>query len=189
MDTTTSGGKLIFHVFGALSEFERELIRERTQAGLRADAIALRSSLHVEGPVSDVEALLVSTLGSCEVKPFNPPRAITAISAPASTGSPVFGLPPSRRPDSRRFALCRSLGDFIASPQPALVTQSNTERQQRGRAFAAEFLAPAELIRERIDGQRVCADDIDDIAAHFQVSADVIRLQIRNHGLAVIDSF
>jgi DNA invertase Pin-like site-specific DNA recombinase len=36
MDTTTSGGKLIFHVFGALSEFERELIRERTQAGLRA---------------------------------------------------------------------------------------------------------------------------------------------------------
>ena len=32
MDTTTSGGKLIFHVFGALAEFERELIRERTQA-------------------------------------------------------------------------------------------------------------------------------------------------------------
>jgi DNA invertase Pin-like site-specific DNA recombinase len=36
MDTTTSGGKLIFHVFGALAEFERELIRERTEAGLRA---------------------------------------------------------------------------------------------------------------------------------------------------------
>jgi DNA invertase Pin-like site-specific DNA recombinase len=34
IDTTTSGGKLIFHVFGALAEFERELIRERTQAGL-----------------------------------------------------------------------------------------------------------------------------------------------------------
>jgi DNA invertase Pin-like site-specific DNA recombinase len=36
IDTTTSGGKLVFHVFGALAEFERELIRERTQAGLRA---------------------------------------------------------------------------------------------------------------------------------------------------------
>src|SRR5512135_78890 len=35
IDTTTSGGKLIFHVFGALAEFERDLIRERTQAGLR----------------------------------------------------------------------------------------------------------------------------------------------------------
>src|SRR5208282_6309995 len=36
IDTTTSGGKLIFHIFGALAEFERELIRERTQAGLSA---------------------------------------------------------------------------------------------------------------------------------------------------------
>ncbi len=36
MDTTTSGGKLIFYIFGALSEFERNLIRERTQAGLAA---------------------------------------------------------------------------------------------------------------------------------------------------------
>ena len=36
MDTSTSGGQLIFHVFGALAEFERELIRERTQAGLTA---------------------------------------------------------------------------------------------------------------------------------------------------------
>jgi DNA invertase Pin-like site-specific DNA recombinase len=36
IDTTTSGGKLIFHIFGALAEFERNLIRERTLAGLAA---------------------------------------------------------------------------------------------------------------------------------------------------------
>jgi DNA invertase Pin-like site-specific DNA recombinase len=36
IDTTSSGGKLIFHMFGALAEFERNLIRERTQAGLQA---------------------------------------------------------------------------------------------------------------------------------------------------------
>jgi DNA invertase Pin-like site-specific DNA recombinase len=36
IDTTTSGGKLIFHIFGALAEFERNLIKERTQAGLTA---------------------------------------------------------------------------------------------------------------------------------------------------------
>ncbi len=36
IDTTTSGGKLIFHIFGALAEFERNLTRERTQAGLVA---------------------------------------------------------------------------------------------------------------------------------------------------------
>src|SRR5918911_675133 len=34
IDTTTSGGKLVFHIFGALAEFEREIIRERTNAGL-----------------------------------------------------------------------------------------------------------------------------------------------------------
>ena len=36
IDTTSSGGKLVFHVFGALAEFERELIGERTRAGLAA---------------------------------------------------------------------------------------------------------------------------------------------------------
>ena len=36
IDTTTSGGKLIFHIFAALAEFERSIIRERTQAGLKA---------------------------------------------------------------------------------------------------------------------------------------------------------
>jgi len=36
IDTTTPGGKLIFHIFGSLAEFERDLIRERTKAGLAA---------------------------------------------------------------------------------------------------------------------------------------------------------
>ena len=36
IDTTSSGGRLVFHVFAALAEFERNVIRERTQAGLAA---------------------------------------------------------------------------------------------------------------------------------------------------------
>ena len=36
IDTSTATGKLIFHVFGAMAEFERNLIKERTQAGLSA---------------------------------------------------------------------------------------------------------------------------------------------------------
>lgn len=36
IDTQTSGGKLVFHIFSALAEFERDLIRERTNAGLEA---------------------------------------------------------------------------------------------------------------------------------------------------------
>lgn len=38
IDTTTASGKLFIHVFGALAEFERELIRERTLAGLKSAA-------------------------------------------------------------------------------------------------------------------------------------------------------
>lgn len=36
IDTSTSGGKLVFHIFAALSEFERDVIKERTLAGLAA---------------------------------------------------------------------------------------------------------------------------------------------------------
>jgi DNA invertase Pin-like site-specific DNA recombinase len=36
IDTGSAGGKLVFHLFGALAEFERSLIRERTMAGLAA---------------------------------------------------------------------------------------------------------------------------------------------------------
>jgi DNA invertase Pin-like site-specific DNA recombinase len=36
LDTTTAGGKLIFHLFASLAEFERDLIRERTHAGWTA---------------------------------------------------------------------------------------------------------------------------------------------------------
>jgi DNA invertase Pin-like site-specific DNA recombinase len=45
IDTTSSGGKLVFHLFGALAEFERNLIRERTQAGL----VAARAAAWVGG--------------------------------------------------------------------------------------------------------------------------------------------
>lgn len=38
VDTTTPGGRLVFHLFGALAQFERDLIRERTRAGLTAAA-------------------------------------------------------------------------------------------------------------------------------------------------------
>jgi DNA invertase Pin-like site-specific DNA recombinase len=36
MDTTTPGGKLVFHVFASVAEFERDIIQERTRAGLDA---------------------------------------------------------------------------------------------------------------------------------------------------------
>ena len=53
IDTTTPGGELVFHVFAALAEFERDLIRERTAAGLaaaRARGPPRRPTLGAERP-------------------------------------------------------------------------------------------------------------------------------------------
>jgi DNA invertase Pin-like site-specific DNA recombinase len=47
IDTTTAGGRLVFHMMGALAEFERELIRERTTSGMQA---AKRRGKHVGRP-------------------------------------------------------------------------------------------------------------------------------------------
>ena len=47
IDTTTAGGRLIFHMMGALAEFQRGLIAERTTAGMRA---AKRRGKHVGRP-------------------------------------------------------------------------------------------------------------------------------------------
>src|SRR3982750_4741813 len=55
IDTTTSGGKLIFHIFGALAEFERDIIRERTNAGL--EAARARGKLRGRPPALSAEKI------------------------------------------------------------------------------------------------------------------------------------
>jgi DNA invertase Pin-like site-specific DNA recombinase len=49
IDTTTSGGKLVFHIMGALADFERTLISERTTAGIAA---ARRRGKHIGRPAA-----------------------------------------------------------------------------------------------------------------------------------------
>ena len=55
IDTTTPGGRLVFHLFGALGQFERDLIRERTRAGLAA--AAARGRKGGRKPAVDAEKL------------------------------------------------------------------------------------------------------------------------------------
>lgn len=65
IDTTSPGGKLIFHIFGALAEFERGLIRERTMAGLAAARAKGRRAGRPRrldaGGVATAQAMLSST--------------------------------------------------------------------------------------------------------------------------------
>jgi DNA invertase Pin-like site-specific DNA recombinase len=60
LDTTTSGGKLVFHVFAALAEFERDVIRERTQAGLAAARARGRRGGRPKAALSDPKQLAMA---------------------------------------------------------------------------------------------------------------------------------
>ncbi len=62
IDTTTSGGKLIFHIFGALAEFERNLIRERTMAGLQAARARGRKGGRPRKPNTDTKIVMAKRL-------------------------------------------------------------------------------------------------------------------------------
>ena len=88
---------------------------------------------------------------------------------------------------ARRFRFCRALAEAMASPDSdALITRSRSERQQRNRAFAAEFLAPSSAIKNLVRFPSVNGDDIDELAEEFGVSPRVIEHQIANHRIARI---
>lgn len=106
LDTRTSGGKLVFHVFGALAEFERDIIRERTNAGLAAarargrkggrprvldeEKTALARTLHKEGTAT---AVICATLGISRSSLYRylalPPTTATRRSHDGRTASAV----------------------------------------------------------------------------------------------------
>ena len=87
----------------------------------------------------------------------------------------------------RRFHFCRALVEVLASPgEDALLTRAHSERQQRNRAFAAEFLAPSSGLRKRISREVVDGEDIDELAVEFGVSSRVVEHQIVNHRIARI---
>lgn len=82
---------------------------------------------------------------------------------------------------SRRFHFCRGLAEVLWRPGTnALLTRAHTERQQRSRAFAAEFLAPSAGLRPRV-AHTSLDDDIDQLATEFGVSSMVIEHQLDNH--------
>ena len=177
---------------GRWEELRRALGWQRTGIPWRDgynEAKALRSRLGLNGPmVPDIVSFLNQKLGSFEIGDFVVPSRIEAISAPTRTGAPLFGYRSHLREESKRFIVCRALSDHLATGQPSLVTRSRTEHQQRNRAFAAEFLAPEEAIKERIGGDRIGDEDVEELAHEFQVSDLVIRHQIQNHKLTGFDS-
>lgn len=95
---------------------------------------------------------------------------------------------PKRRSDSKQFAFCRALFDYLvmSNGEYSMVSRLRTERQRANRAFAAELLAPHEMLRADLSGSHTTDEEIADLAADYGVSEYVIRHQLRNHGLATL---
>ena len=110
---------------------------------------------------------------------------LDALTGPNQHDNPKF-LIEKKRADSRQFAFCRATFEHLTSSPGrfAAVSKLRTDRQQMNRAFAAEFLAPHEMLKSDLSGATIGEDEIDDLAVEYGVSAFVVRHQIENHGLA-----
>ncbi len=99
--------------------------------------------------------------------------------------SPGFVLRQQSR-ENLKFVFCRALFEYFAEdhPGPALVAADYSLRQKRNRAFAAEFLVPADLLREALPANFVGPEEIDNLARRFKVSPWLVRHQLENHRLA-----
>jgi len=75
----------------------------------------------------------------------------------------------------------RALWHILAEDDPIfLVTASYTDRQKVERAFAAELLAPAHGIEQRLASEIFVEDDLEELADHFGVSVKVVEHQLHN---------
>lgn len=86
----------------------------------------------------------------------------------------------------RRFLLARALHHWLfarSTEEPhRLLTRANDWQQAASRAFAAELLAPAAAIEEKLGGTGGWEEE-EELAAHFNVSTMAIAHQLENHGL------
>jgi hypothetical protein len=93
------------------------------------------------------------------------------------------------RADAQRFEAARFIAAHIFSPNSDRwlpLTDSRTVRQVTQRAFAAEFLAPIESLKEMMDGN-FSDERIADMADEFQVSSRLICSHLANHRLITPD--
>ena len=111
----------------------------------------------------------------------------TRIHGLVGTDTPACLTAPRNNPGTR-FLQARALGDYLGrtTAGPGLLSSLATDRQAQSRAFAAEFLAPASSLRDRITSKRVDSEQVDDLGHEFRVSTELIRRQIQNHDLGDI---
>ena len=104
--------------------------------------------------------------------------------------TPACVTVPRRHSSSKRFLMARALGDFVSRREPRLgiLGSQHNDRQARSRAFAAEFLAPAEVLYGRWNVSDAPDEEVDELSREFDVSTRVIWHQIDNYERATTAS-
>lgn len=157
----------------------------------------LRQSLGLDGaPLPGTQDLAAAldqdskALEGAAPTDFGPATELDGVVARREGTDPAFSFRRSLHAESRRFLFCRALSEALCSPaSDAVLTRAPTPRQQRGRAFAAEFLAPAAALRDRVHRRFLHEDDLSDLSAEFGVSPFVIGHQLGNHEIAEVVRF
>jgi BMFP domain-containing protein YqiC len=118
-----------------------------------------------------------------------PEENVFAVIGTARDGSAHL-LSPLKSFQRGNFLIARAIyhlnaGDVATAP--VALTPAHVYRQQIGRSFAAELLAPAEALAMRIRRSSVTAEEIGKYADEFSVAPQVIQHQIENHTLADVE--
>ena len=155
----------------------------RGRLGLQSDPLPRGSELAAKlGLASD--ATLEDAVSS---RPFRA-ASVDGIMVAGPDQAPRMVLHP-RSEAAQRFHLFRGIGEYLGgtTPSSGLLSRANSERQKCNRAFAAEFLAPAEGLRQRVERHVLDGEDLEDLADTFGVSQYVIFHQVKNHGIAGVE--
>jgi len=156
---------------------------------VRKDLLGMKN----DAPIADLPQMMESRLGwtrGC-MKAAPGETIFEGMVGIDKIGSaPVLIVPDQRNENAERFRLARAafypvsknLGAFAR-----LLTRSATHHQRAARAFAAELLAPAAALANRVSS-RVSEQEVEMLAADYRVSQQDIVHQIENHRIGYIDT-
>lgn len=164
------------------------------QTGYRLARQARERLLHLspQEAIRDLEDLMVARLGwdTTPLREGDPLKWLEGlIGLSRGSGKPVVIHPGPRAGWARRFLLARSAFFTVTGTvdQGRLLTRAATWPQRAARAFAAELLAPASAIAQRVGGA-VSQDDVAELSEIFGVNPLLIQHQLENHGLGSVSA-
>jgi hypothetical protein len=144
----------------------------------RARSVRKQIGLAQDRPTGGIRALAKIFGGKSEFIPSSAGEELLRGYQARGDDVPVI-IVKQEGPKSTAFLVSRAIGDYLVfGSREAAVLDIYSDRQAVGRAFAAEFMAPAEGVTRMIDEEGVA---LDAVAEHFGVAREVVRHQYENN--------